>query len=90
MGHGEAFALKQAHNLGERQPDNIGVGADQRHYERTSYALDGIAAGSTLPLGAGQIIPDLFIGEVAEPDAGFDHALAPTVVGGGRQMAVCT
>ena len=24
MAHGEAFALKQAHNFGERQPDNLG------------------------------------------------------------------
>ena len=52
LADGEAFPLEQVYHLGQRQADDIGVGADHLHHEGTGDALDRIAASLAPPFTA--------------------------------------
>src|SRR5262245_22062703 len=71
-----ALTGEQRRGLVERQPDHVGVGADDLHDEAAGDALCGIAAGLAAPLTGGEIGLDVLVRQPLEADLGLDQALA--------------
>src|SRR5262249_59163648 len=73
--------VQTCHYRGEGKAYDPRVGADELHHEPSGDALDGVGSGLPLPFAARDIVADLGVREIAEADAGLDHALAFPVVG---------
>jgi hypothetical protein len=69
-----ALAAEQRDRFGQRQADDVGVGADQPLDEGAGEALNRVAAGLAAPFAACQIGVDFTGRQALEPEPGLDHA----------------
>ena len=68
-----AFAAEQRSRFGQRQADDVGVGADQPNCKRACKPLDRIAARLAAPFAARQIGFDLIPRQALESKPGLDQ-----------------
>src|SRR5262249_26002493 len=77
----KALACEQRRGLIERQPDDVGIGADALHHEAAGNALCRIAAGLAAPLTGGEIGLDILLRQPLEAHFGFDQTLPESLLG---------
>ena len=84
----KALAVEERHRLVERQPDHVGIGADELHHEGAGKALDGVAAGLAAPFAGGEVAVELVARQALEAHPRLDEPLAEASLGVTRQIDV--
>src|SRR3954471_19751863 len=77
----KTFAAEQSDRLVQRQTDDVGIGADHLHHERSGNALDGVATGFAAPFAGADIGLDIILAQPFEANAAFDQALPKCLLG---------